>query len=88
MADIGYYTPCKSRQKKTGKPVFHTKADRRLEAVEAWLNAKGQQGFLLDSAFPDYFGFNFIQTDCPYQYKTADYPSSEVKEMKAFVKKK
>ncbi len=75
------------KAKKDGKPVLHTKAYRELEDIEVWLDAKGQQGFLLDSASPDYFGFNFIQTDCPYQYKTAYYPSSKMKEMAAFVEK-
>lgn len=84
---IGYWLlyTIQVKAKKHGKPVFHTKAYRQLDEIEAWLDNKGQQGFLLDSGSPDFFGFNLIQTDRTYHYKTAYYPSTKAKEMRAFV---
>lgn len=73
------------KAKKDGKPAFRTKVYRQLAELEAWLDEKGKQGILLESGSPDYFSFHLIQTDCVYHYKAAYFPSSNIKEMRAFV---
>lgn len=73
--------------KAQGKPVSYTKPYRELAEIERWLDDKGQEGFLCESATPDFFSFYLSQTTTPYQYKTAYYPSAKPKERRAFVEK-